>query len=264
MNKKILIIGKNSFIGSNIKKNLSKFFYIKNISFEQAMKKKITSFDVYSHVINTSIHKNYINERYRLINDLDRKFILKFKKINFIYIFLNTRKIYLPNSNISENSIKKPSCFYSKNKLKTEQFLKKQLKSNLLSLRIGNIIGKKIFKNQRNNHKLFFDNYLVLRKKNKKIFIDDDFKDFLSIIQFCRIVRDLVKNNVIGIFNVSISKKIYLSEILYWFDKKFYKKIKFTNYSSDSFSLNNKKLLKRIVKKPLKSELKNFCQKILS
>jgi len=262
--KKILIIGKKSFIGSNLKSYLKEFYKTNCLTFEDAIKKDVLFFENYSHVINTSIHKNYINRKYRIINDLDRKFILKFKKINFIYIFLNTRKIYLPNSNINENSIKKPSCFYSRNKLKTEQFLKKQLKSNLLSLRIGNIIGKKIFKNQRNNHKLFFDNYLVLRKKNKKIFIDDDFKDFLSIIQFCRIVRDLVKNNVIGIFNVSISKKIYLSEILYWFDKKFYKKIKFTNYSSDSFSLNNKKLLKRIAKKPLKSELKNFCQKILS
>jgi len=262
--KRILIIGKKSFIGSHLKNYLKKFYRVDCLSFEDVFKKDILFFENFSHVINTSIHKNYINQRYRLVNDLDKKFILKFKKINFIYIFLNTRKIYLPNSNINENSIKKPSCFYSRNKLKTEQFLKKQLKSNLLSLRIGNIIGKKIFKNQRNNHKLFFDNYLVLRKKNKKIFIDDDFKDFLSIIQFCRIVRDLVKNNVIGIFNVSISKKIYLSEILYWFDKKFYKKIKFTNYSSDSFSLNNKKLLKRIAKKPLKSELKNFCQKILS
>jgi nucleoside-diphosphate-sugar epimerase len=262
--KSILIIGKKSFIGSNLKNYLKKFYRVDCLTFEDVIKKDISFFENFSHVINTSIHKNYINERYRLINDLDRKFILKFKKINFIYIFLNTRKIYLPNSNISENSIKKPSCFYSKNKLKTEQFLKKQLKSKLLSLRIGNIIGKKKFKNQRNNHNLFFDNYLILRKRNEKISIDNDFKDFLSIIQFCRIVRDLVKNNVIGIYNVSISKKIFLSEILYWLDKKFYKKIKFTNYSSDSFSLNNKKLLKRIVKKPLKSELKNFCEKILS
>ena len=262
--KRILIIGKKSFIGSNLKSYLKKFYKINCLTFEDAIKKDVLFFENYSHVINTSIHKNYINRKYRIINDLDRKFILKFKKINFIYIFLNTRKIYFPNSNITENSIIKPTCFYSKNKLKTEQFLKKQLKSKLLSLRIGNIIGKKKFKNQRNNHNLFFDNYLILRKRNEKISIDNDFKDFLSIIQFCRIVRDLVKNSVIGIYNVSISKKIFLSEILYWLDKKFYKKIKFTNYSRDSFSLNNKKLLKRIAKKPLKSELKNFCQKILS
>ena len=117
--KSILIIGKKSFIGSNLKNYLKKFYRVDCLTFEDVIKKDILFFENFSHVINTSIHKNYINERYRLINDLDRKFILKFKKINFIYIFLNTRKIYLPNSNINENSIKKPSCFYSKNKLKT-------------------------------------------------------------------------------------------------------------------------------------------------
>ena len=44
------------------------------------MKKNISSFDEYSHVINTSIHKNYINKKYDLIYDLDRIFIQRFKK----------------------------------------------------------------------------------------------------------------------------------------------------------------------------------------
>ena len=124
---KILIIGKKSFIGSNLKKILSKNFYVKCLSFEEAIKKKNSFFSEYSHVINTSIHKNYINKSYKLIYDLDKRFILKFKKINFIYIFLNTRKIYLPKFNIKENSVKRPICFYSKNKLKTEKYLKKKI-----------------------------------------------------------------------------------------------------------------------------------------
>ena len=40
MNKKILIIGKNSFIGSNLKKNLSKYFNVENLSFEADNEKK--------------------------------------------------------------------------------------------------------------------------------------------------------------------------------------------------------------------------------
>lgn len=261
---KILIIGKKSFIGSNLKKILPKNFYVKCLSFEEVIKKKNSYFSEYSHVINTSIHKNYINKNYKLIYDLDKRFILKFKKINFIYIFLNTRKIYLPKFNIKENSVKRPMCFYSKNKLKTEKYLKKKLKNKLLSLRTGNILGRKLIKNIRNNHKLFFDNYLILRKKNKKIVVDNDFKDFLTIVQFCRIVAILIKRNINGIFNVSISEKIYLSDILKWLDKKFYKKIEFTNYRKDSFTLSNKKLLKKIEKKPLKSELVKFCKNIFN
>ena len=41
----------------------------------------------------------------------------EFKQINFIYIFLNTRKIYLQKENITENSKKKPKFNYEKNKL---------------------------------------------------------------------------------------------------------------------------------------------------
>lgn len=261
---KILIIGKKSFIGSNIKKNLSKKFSVKSLSFEDAIKKKNSYFLKYSHVINTSIHKSYINKKYKLIYDLDRRFVLKFKKIKFIYIFLNTRKIYIPKFNIKENSVKEPICFYSKNKLKTESFLKKKLKNKLLSLRISNILGKKFHKNSRNHHKLFFDNYLILRKNNKKIIVNNDFKDFLSIIQFSEIVGNLIERNVNGIFNVSISEKIYMSDILKWIDKNFYKKIQFTNYKKDSFTLSNKKLLKKIEKKPLKSELVKFCKNIFN
>ena len=259
---KILIIGKKSFIGSNLQKYLSKKFLIKSLSFRKVMKKKVSFFSEFSYVINTTIHKNYIEQRYKVFNDLDKRFILKFKKVKFIYIFLNTRKIYLPRQNIVENGVKRPKCFYSKNKLKTEVFLKKRLKNKLLSLRIGNIIGNKFIKSSRNNHKLFFDNYLILRKKNKKIIVNNDYKDFLSIVQFSNILTDLITKHVNGIYNVSISQKIYISDILKWIDKDFFKKIEFTNLRTDSFTLSNKKLLKKIEKKPLKKELVNFCKNI--
>ena len=261
--KKILIIGKNSFIGSNLNRYLKKFYEVKCLSFEKVINKENNFFQNFNYVINTSIHKKYIDQRYKLTFDLDRKFIQKFTNLNFIYIFLNSRKIYLSNSKISENSKKKPLCFYSKNKLTTEKFLKKKLGSKLLSLRVSNIIGPKLKKNKRNNHKLFFDNYLKMRKQNKPIVINDDFKDFLSIDQFSKIIQSLIKNNVSGIYNVSISEKIYLSEMLKWIDKNFYKKIVFLKESKESFYLSNKKLLKKIEKKPLKSELRKFCEKIL-
>ena len=108
----------------------------------------------------------------------------------------------------------------------------------MLSLRVSNIIGPKLKKNKRNNHKLFFDNYLKMRKQNKPIVINDDFKDF-SIDQFSKIIQSLIKNNVIGIYNVSISEKIYLSEMLKWIDKNFYKKIVFLK-ESRIFYLSNK------------------------
>ena len=260
---KILIIGKNSFIGSNLKKYLSKEFKVKNLSFEDIINKKVSFFSEFSHVINTTIHKKYIYGNYNKLYDLDRKFVSRFKKISFTYIFLNSRKIYFQKENISENSFIKPISNYGRNKFKTETFLKKKLKTKLLSLRISNIIGRRIIISKRNHHKLFFDNFLAIRNYKKKIIIADDYKDFLSIIQFCKIITDLISQKINGIYNVSLSQKVYVSELVKWIDKKFYNKISFTDNRKDSFTLSNKKLLKKICVKPTKYELKKFCKKIL-
>ncbi len=260
---KILIIGKKSFLGSNLKKYLSKNLKVDNFSFEILKKKNPVFFNKYSHVINTSIHKLYIKKKYEEKYDLDIKFIKKFKKINFYYIFLNTRKIYFLKKNITEKSKIKPLDNYAINKFKTETFLKRKIKNKLISLRISNILGKRIYKNKRNYHKLFFDNFLHLRKKNQSITVDNDYKDFLSINQFCKIILKIIKFEIYGVYNVSISEKIYISELIGWIDKKFLKKITFTNSQKDSFTLSNRKLIKKIKIKVTKKELMNFCKKLI-
>ena len=60
--KKILVIGKKSFIGSYIKKNLAQKISMQSMSFENTYKKKIDFFNQFTHVINTSIHKFYVKK----------------------------------------------------------------------------------------------------------------------------------------------------------------------------------------------------------
>ena len=260
---KVLIIGKKSFLGSNLKRYLLNFYTVDNYSHEEIIKKSQFFFEKYSHIINTTIHPKYVKKKYDKKFDLDKIFIKKFNKINFFYIFLNTRKIYLPKANINETSILSPIGNYAINKLLTEKYLKKKLKSKLISLRISNIIGNRIFKNSRINHKLFFDNFLKLKNNKNKIIINDDFKDFLSIDQFCKIIFKIIKLKINGIYNVSISEKIYLSEIVSWLDKNISKKINFTKISKNSFTLSNKKLLKKIRIKITKNQLRSFCKKLI-
>ena len=59
--KKILIIGKRSFIAKNLYKNLNKKFRSKLIKFNQlnSIKKNINNFN---YIINCSISKNYIKK----------------------------------------------------------------------------------------------------------------------------------------------------------------------------------------------------------
>jgi len=261
--KKILIIGKNSFIGSNLKKFLSKFFSVDIFSYENIIFQNEIFFKKYSHVINTSIHPYYQKRKYNEKFDLDLKFIKKFKQINFIYIFLNSRKIYTLKEDISENSKKKPKCNYGNNKLTSERLLKKILKKKLLSLRISNVIGKKFILNKRQSGKLFYDNFLEFRKIKKKLVFNNEFKDFITIDQLSEIIKKLIQKNINGIYNVSLGKKVYLSEIIHWLDKDFFSRVKFNNEKLDSFTLSNKKLTKTINISINKNQLKKFCNKLI-
>ena len=115
----------------------------------------------------------------------------------------------------------------------------------------------------RNNHKLFYDNFLEYKKNKKKIIVNNEFKDFISIDQFSKIVGLIIKNRIKGIYNVSLGKKIYISEIVKWLDKKFSKNIRFINSQKDSFTLSNKKILKKIQINLTKNQVKLFCKKLI-
>jgi dTDP-4-dehydrorhamnose reductase len=259
---KILIIGKKSFLGSNLKIQLSKKFDTDIFSFEKIISKDLSFFNKYTHIINTSIHPNYINKKYNKKFDLDHRLIKRFKKIDFFYIFLNSRKIYLPKDKITEKSELKPKKNYEKNKIITETYLQRNIKNKLISLRISNVLGNRLFKSTRHNHRIFFDNFLIL-KKRKSLTVNNDFKDFITIDQFCKIIGKIVEKNIHGIFNVSLGKKIFISEIVNWIDKTFYKRIKFIKKQNDSFTLSNKKLLTKIQITITKNQVKTFCKKLM-
>ena len=91
------------------------------------------------------------------------------------------KKIYKSKENIKENDKLNPLSNYSKNKLITENLLKRRLGSNLLILRISNIIGFKL-KFRKNLHQTFVD--LFYEKAKKGLIYDNAnrFKDFLSVI----------------------------------------------------------------------------------
>ena len=259
--KKIAVIGKRGFLGNHLSNYLNKFYTVSYKSYKEIIssKRKINNFD---YVINTSIHKKYIKDRYnsKYDNDLNISRLINNKKT--VYIFLSSRKIYKPKSNIKENSKLSPKSNYAKNKLKTENELKKIFDKNLVVLRISNVIGdkSKIKKIHKTFIDIFFDNV-------KKGFIYDNgknFKDFISINKFCEITRHVIIKNLRGIFNVSIGKKIMLNQIVNWLNRFNKKKvlIKKMRKQVDCFYLNNKKLMSKIKITNSEIELKKFCLKI--
>ena len=257
--KRILLVGKRGFLGNYLNEYLSKKFQIKFISFKEIsnLKKTIIKYD---YIINTSINKNYINKKYHKNYDNDFKISNLLDPQKNTLVFLSSRKIYKSKENIKESSKLNPLSNYSKNKLITENFLKKKFKSNLLILRISNIIGFK--KKRKNLHSTFID---MFYEKAKKGLIYDNgktFKDFLSIQKFSQILEMIIRKDLRGIYNVSIGKKIYLSEIIGWlnrYNKNPIKVIRYKSSKSQNFYLNNKKLMSKIKIKNELSELKKEC-----
>ena len=115
-------------------------------------------------------------------------------------------------------------------------------------------------------HKTFIDYFFENLRKEKFVFNFSDYKDFLSVDQFCLILFKICqKRNILGIFNVSMGKKIYLIDLINSLIKYHPKKISLINnkkIKSDNFVLNNKKLLRKIRISVNKNKLFNFCNNI--
>lgn len=258
---RILIIGKRGFIGNNLYKYLKKSYSVTHKSYRDLAKFK-SNINNYNFVINTSINGNYINKRYNVKFDNDIKISNFIDKGKTIFIFLSTRKVYKPRSNLKENSKLAPKTNYAKNKLITEKKLVKKFSKDIIILRISNIIGDK--SKIKRLHNTFVDIFFQNVKKGYIFENKNDYKDFISINKFCEIIKNIIKKDLRGTFNVSIGRKIFLNEIVNWLNKFNKKKIKTykTQLKKDCFYLNNKKLMSKIKIKNSLSELRNYCYKI--
>ena len=264
---RVLIVGKKSFIGSNLYTFLKKKNYVKKISYNDVKKKNTNFFKNYSHIINCSVNPNYIKLRYNPKFDYDLKIVKKIKNFNIKYIFFSSRKVYRPKFNIKENGSLFPVSNYSKNKLITEKKLISIIKNKVLIFRVSNVIGLPVKNNKKKIHWTFIDDFFEFASKGVIFDNGKNFKDFISITKFSEIVYLSLKKNIFGVYNLSIGKKIYLNKLIKWLN--FYNqnkckvlKIRKIHQNKDNFTLNNTKLSKIISFKYSINDLEKYCKKI--
>ena len=115
--KNLIIIGKKSFIGSNIYSFLKKKKKLLILSFKDFMKLPNSIISEYDYVCNCSVNQKNVKNNYKKKFDFDLKIAEKIKKINTTFIFLSSRKVYKPKQNIFENNKLQPIDKDSKNKI---------------------------------------------------------------------------------------------------------------------------------------------------
>ena len=244
---KILILGRTSSLSIEFSEYLKKnkiSHTVKGLNeFLNLDKKKIEKFDI---LINFCVHKNYLDKIYNKKYDLDLKIIKKISKLKVKFVMLSTSKIYSSGINLLESSRTKPNSNYGKNKLKTEKNVTKYIK-NYLIFRLSNIITKKNNKSKKSVTNTFFDIVRNNLRKKKIIFPQNKiYKDFIFINDFCILLLLSLKQNLKGIYNLSSGKKTYLKKIALFLSKITGLKVFFTDIKTDSFMLNNKKLIKKL------------------
>ena len=126
--KKLLLVGKYSFISSNLFLFLKNKLIVKKISFENFNKLNDKKIDSFNYICNSAISKKYLSQKYKSSNDFDYLITKKIKNLSSKFIFLSSRKVYSSKANLKENSTLKPQDIYSQKKLITEKKIKKYLK----------------------------------------------------------------------------------------------------------------------------------------
>lgn len=187
--KKILLIGKNSFIASKLFFFLSHNYIIDRISHNLLDDISINNYDF---IINCSLHPALRISNYQEDLDIDLKIARKF---HGHYIMFSSRKVYGTSNELltyTEKSSINPNDYYGHNKFITEEKIR-QVKEAYTIFRASNVFG---FEYNRISYMGFFMNQLKE-------------KDSILINVSPYTARDIIYiDDVINLINLSLDKKI--------------------------------------------------------
>lgn len=198
---KVLIVGKNSFIGKSLYKvkDENKFY---KISYNDLYNTDLTQFDV---VVNCSINPSFKTSTYHLGIDVDYDVAHKSHMSGCHYIMISTRKIYGSSTTLEtydETSEEKPYDHYSENKLISEHKILSQFGDNVTILRGSNIFG---YEPDRNSMMGYFINQLDKDGIIRYNILSTTSKDIIHVDDATKIISKVCSHKPLGIYNLGTS-----------------------------------------------------------
>ena len=263
--KSLLIIGSRSIIAQNIKKKLHIKYKIKFLSFDKVSKLSNTTLCNFNYIINCSFNKNCLEDKCNSDVIICNK--LKNNLSNTKFVMLSSGKVYGASKKNSENLKCLPTTRYGKYRLKTEKYLQKKLKKNLLILRISNVLNFDLRINSAS--KTTINTMLIDLVKKKTITIPkkNTYKDFITLGYLISCLDKLLKENHYGVFNITSNIKITLFEVAKKLIKGFgMGKINLIDEMTDNFTIKNHLIKKttgiRLNKNNILEEIKKIGIKL--
>ena len=270
MQKKILVIGSNGFIGKALLAYLKKYYLIYtlnrnvlhenvrniccDISKKNELKKKFINLPNFEYIINLSgqIQKNKL----KMHNNIyigNKNIIECFQNTKSILVFFSTTLVYGHSDNYSNlKSLLKPQSDYAKIKVKTENLYRKNSK-NFLILRLGNVYDNELKK------KGLLKNLLNSIKNDTVFTVNkiESVRNYIHVDDLIRIMKKIIDKNILNktlnIGHQNISNK----SIIKIFEKTFKKMYKIKNLKKSYLSDPNIKINPNILIKGLNYKFKN-------
>ena len=204
---KIVVVGKNSYLARDLDKFFETFesvIYISHLQIDSYYREILES----DYVINFSISPLCYTESFNILESVDYKLanIVLQSKRDTKLVFISSRKVYGCSD---ELKIYNESCpityydYYSEFKYKLENELTSLLGTQLLILRVSNVIGgieRKI--SNRTFVNWIMDSFVnngCLTINNSPLAI----KDFITKDFFQLSLKELILNKKVGIYNIS-------------------------------------------------------------
>jgi len=243
--KKVLVVGKNSFLASNFMARNAGRFQITGVSHGDDLNK--VGLDDFSCVVNMAYDPLYFKTQYSAAMDFDLQVAQALEGRRPHFFMMSTRKVYgaAPPFPSDESAPLAATDFYGANKAITEAKVQRVLGENCTILRIANVFGTETGRHT------FFGIALANLKKENRIVLDVSpftLRDFLPVESFSDMLGDVIQTSPAGVFNMGSGKAIPIGQIALWVIEGFGRGELVVNATGerDSFLLNCEKLNRAI------------------